>query len=320
MPLEGTTDFFLKQGTALRLIYEKAEPYLWATQFVRPIKDDKGSFIYRYDSAGKSGDSKKKKPGHAQIGGDFPEVDMSRPSATTAMTEARGFQVRIKRNTIRDEPAGVSEIQRAYNYAGYWMAQFVHDDILTVIKAGATTPTWTPGGGVWSLPASTPVDDLIKLEEQMEREGYAYALTDVLIHKTNWYELKGFLTSVDINEAKQRLIYGIPEILNDRIHIPVVGADVIKCKSGMTEGSILGLDRNNPSAELHYFVDPKFSTAKVQYETVINGQKQMVTADNIGLHFDTYEEQSSKDTILRFWVEDKVVVTEAYAAQYDTGI
>jgi hypothetical protein len=53
---------------------------------------------------------------------------------------------------------------------------------------------------------------------------------------------------------------------------------------------------------------------------VVDGQRKRVTADNIGFHFDTWEERSSHDQILRFWVEDKVVVTEPYAALYDSGI
>lgn len=319
MTLEGNVDFFLQQGTALRLIYEKAEPLLWGTQFVRPVPEETDSFIYRYDSTGMDADTKKKQPAHAQIGGNFPELNMSRPSWTAGMTEARGFQVRIPHKTIRNEPKGVDEIQRAYKTAGYWLARFVHDNILTVIKAGATTPTWTPTAE-WSAGTATPVDDLIRLEAQMERDGYPYALTDVLVHTTNWYEFKAFLTSADISEAKQRMLYGIPEISKDRIHVPVVDADVVKCKTGMTEGYALGLDRDNPCAELHYYNDPKFSTPTVQYETIIDGTKQMVTADNLGFFFDTWEEPATKDTILKFGVESKVVVTETYAALYDSGI
>lgn len=319
MPLEGTTDFWLRQGTALRSLYEEAEPYLWATRFIRPIKDDQDAFTYRYQNTTKSGDAKKKQPAHTMIGADFPEVDMSRGLIGSGMTESRGFQVRIKRSAIRNQPKGIDEIRRAYKFAGFWIAEHIHNDILSAIKAGATTPTWTPSAE-WSSGNATPIDDLIRLEECMEREGYPYALTDVLVNKKNWYELKGYLTSADVSDAKQRGIYGVPAIGKDTIHVPVVGADVIKCKSGIDEGYILGLDRNNPCAEYHYYVDPKFGTAQVQYETIIDGKRQMVTADNLGVQFETYEEQGTHDQILRFWVENKVVVTEALAAQYDNGI
>jgi hypothetical protein len=319
MPMEGTLDFYLNQGTALRMIYEKAEPYLFWTQFIRPVQETSAAFIYRYDSVGMDSDPKKKKPAHVMIGGDFPEIDMSRPSITSAMTESRGFSVRIKRQVIREEPKGVSEVTRAYQFAGFWMARFLNDNILAAIVAGATTPTWTPTA-VWSAATATPVDDMIRLEAQMEREGYPYALTDVMVHKDNWYELKAYLTSVDINDAKQRMMYGVPEIKKDQMTIPVVGADIWKVKSGLTEGYALGLDRNNPCAEMHYYVDSKFGTDTVSYNTIVNGVPTMQTAANLGFHFEQIEDPNNHDTIMKFWVESKAVVTEAYAALYDNGI
>lgn len=317
--MEGNLDFYLQQGTALRLIYEKAEPYLLWSQFSRPVQETDNAFIYAYQDTSKSADAKKSTPAHAKIGGDFPEVDMGRGKYTPGLTESRGFQVRIKRNVIRKEPKGIDEVKRAYDTAGFWMSQYLNDSILTSITGGATTPTWTPTAA-WSEATATPVDDLIRLEEQMDREGYAYSLTDVFVPKACWYELKGYLTSVDINAEKQRAIYGIPEIKKDQITIPVVGADVWKVKSGMTDGYALGLDRNNPCAETHFYNDPLFASDTVSYETVINGQKQMVEAQNLGFHFKQYVEESTEDQILRFWVENKTVITEPYAALYDSGI
>ena len=318
MPLEGTTDFFLKQGTALRLLYQRAEPLLFITKFLRPINEPTDAFVYRYDNVGMDADPKKKKPAHAMIGGDFPEIDLSRSTYAAGMVDARGFQIRIKRKTIRNEPKGVSEIQRAYKTAGYWMARFIHDDALAAIKAGATTPTWTPTS-VWSAAGATPFDDLRKFKNTMKREGYEYKMTDVLLHNDNYEELEGYLATVDITDMQRMKIYGVPTVNRQTINIPLVG-DITGVLSGMTEGSILGLDRDNPCAELHYYVDPKFGTDKVSYETIQNGVKSMVEADNIGFQFYTYEEQNTNDQILRFSVESKTVVTEAYAAQYDTGI
>lgn len=318
MPLEGTTDFYLKQGTAMRLLYEKAEPLLFATKFVDPVYDEKAAFTYRYDDTGKASDPKKKKPAHAMIGGDFPEVDISRGKTGTNMTESRGFQIRIKRQQIREEPVGVNEIQKAYEFAGFWMAQWINDDILTAIKAGATTPTWTPHS-VWSAAGATPFEDLRTFKNKMKKEGYAYRLTDVIVDNTNFEELEGYLATIDVNEFRSKTVYGVPVLNEDTIDIPLVGK-VTGVLSGMTEGSILGLDMNNPCAELHYYVDSKFGTKTVSYQTIIGGKKTMVKADNIGFHFDTWEEQNTKDQILRFWVEDKVVVTQPYAALYDTGI
>jgi hypothetical protein len=317
--MEGNLDFYLQQGTALRLLYERAEPFLLWSQFIRAIQEQDAAFIYRYDATGMSADAKKAKPAHAMIGGQFPEIDMSRPTYSSGLTESRGFQVRVPRNIIRKEPRGISEVLRAYKFAGFWMADYLNTNIITALKT-ATTASMTPTA-VWSAATATPVDDMIVLESEMDREGYAYSMTDMFVHKTNWYEMKRYLTSVDINEAKQRMMYGVPQIKKDQITIPVVGADLWKVKSGITEGSFLCLDRNNPAAELHYYNDPKFGTDTVSYETVIDGVKQQTTAPNIGFHFEQFEEQASHDTILRFWVESKAVLTEAYAGLYkSTGI
>lgn len=316
--LTGNLDFYLQQGTALRMIYEKAEPYLLWSQFIKPVQEDDNAFVYAYQDTSKSADAKKQTPAHAKIGGDFPEIDMSRGKYAPGLTESRGFQVRIKRDLIRKEAKGINEIQRAYDTAGFWMSQFLNDQILSSITSGATTPSWSPTA-LWSAATATPVDDLIRLEEQMDREGYAYSLTDAFVPKASWYYLKGYLTSADIDGAKQHL-YGTPNIRKDQITIPVVGADVWKVKSGMTSSYCLGLDRNNPCAETHYYIDPLFATDTVRYETVIDGKKQEVEAVNLGFHFKQYTEESSEDQILRFWIESKTVVTEPYAALYGSGI
>jgi hypothetical protein len=315
--MEGTLDFYLQQGTALRLLYERAEPFLLWSQFVRPLQETDAAFIYRYDAVGLSADPKKKQPAHIILGGDFPEIDMSRPTYSSGLTESRGFSVRIKRVLIRNEPKGISEVLRAYKFAGFWMADYLNSNIIAALK-GVTTASMTPTAA-WSAATASPVDDMIVLEAEMDREGYAYYFTDMFVHKTNWYEMKRYLTSVDVSEAKQRLMYGVPVIKKDQITIPVVGADLWKIKSGLSEGSFLCLDRNNPSTELHYYNDAKFATDTVSYETVIDGTKQMTTAPNIGFHFEQIEDPNNHDTIMKFWVESKAVVTEAYGGLYKSS-
>jgi hypothetical protein len=316
--MEGNLDFYLNQGTALRLIYERAEPFLLWSQFVQPVKDDHAAFVYRYDNVGKDSDPKKKQPAHVQIGGDFPEIDMSRPTVGSGMTESKGFSVRIPRNIIREEALGINEVQKAYKFAGFWMARYLNNNILTAMKAGFATASMTPTKP-WQGTGSegaTPVDDMIVLESEMDREDYAFAMTDAFVHKTSWYGMKRYLTSADINEAKQRLMYGVPSIKKDQITIPVVDSDLWKVKSGLTLGSFLGLDRNNPGVELHYYIDSKFSREEVQYEAIVNGVKQTTTAVNLGFHFEQLEDPKNHDTILKFWDESKPVVTQTYAGIY----
>jgi len=91
--------------------------------------------------------------------------------------------------------------------------------------------------------------------------------------------------------------------------------------SGMTDSYILGLDRNNVAAELHYYNDPAFSVPTFSYETMgATGGSVMKTVPNAGFNFYQYEEDDTHDTILQFWVENKTVVKKSYAISYGTGI
>jgi hypothetical protein len=290
---------------------------MW-TQFVNPVQEDDDSFLYSYDDTGMAADPKIKKPAHVQIGGDFPEVDMSRAKVTSDLLESRGFAIRIKHSIIRKEPRGISEVQKAYKFAGYWLAKYINDSIATAIASGATTPTWTPTS-VWSTTATaTPMYDCMGFKNAMKREGYAYRMTDMFCHTNNLNEMEAFLLGSELpayRDAVTRNTY------QDSIVLPMEGNPVLHGQfSGITDGYLLGVDKNNPCAEFHYYVDKQFGTQNVSYQTVIDGKKQMVTAANLGINFDTWVEKGSEDTLLKFWCEGKTVVTEAYAALYDNGI
>lgn len=317
--VSGTVDKYLRKGAALRLIYEVMEPNLIWSAFVTPISEESNSFMYQYDSTGKSGDTKKQTPPMHAGGAKFARLDKSRRTTASGLTQQNGFEIAIPRSVIRSTSRGIQEVQDAYNTAGFWMAEWINTNILTALTGGATTPTWTPTA-VWSAATATPVDDLIALEEQMDREGYPFRMTDVFVHKTNWYELKRYLTSVDVGDLKQKSMYGVPEVSKDRITIPVVNSVVHKVMSGLTEGYAFALDANNKSAEIHYYNDPLFSQASVTYKTMVDSKETTVTVPNMGIHFYQYVEDDTKDTIMQFWVENKTVVTKPYGLMYDSGI
>jgi len=316
--VSGTNDRYLQPDVALPLIYEKMEPNLIWAGMTRQIKDETNAFMYQYDSAGRSGDSKKKTPPKFVVGAELPELDRSRRSTTSALLETNGFAMRIPRNVIRSE-AGKSEIMEDYEYAGFWMAEWINTNILASLVAGATASTTAPTT-TWDSATATPVSDLIGFESDMDIEGYPFRMTDAFTNKTCWYELVEYLTAIDVTDDKQKTLYGIPQIGKDVIEVPVVGASVHKVMSGMTDGDILMLDRNNPAAETHYYVDTAFSQATVSYTTVVDRTPQDVTVPNVGIHFYQYEEDNSHDTILQFWVENKTVVTKPLGLLLDQAI
>ena len=317
--LSGTVDRYLQKGVALPLIYEIMEPNLIWADMLKQVPEESNAFMYQYDSSGKSGDAKKQTPPLRAGGAKFPRLDKSRRTTASGLTQQNGFEVAIPRDVIRSTNRGILEIQDAYNSAGFWMAEWINTNILTALAAGATTPSWTPTA-VWSAATATPVDDLLRLGSEMDREGYPFRMTDCFVNKAEWYELKAYLTSVDIGDLKQKTMYGVPEISKDRIYIPVVDSNVHKVMSGMTDSYILALDAKNPAAEIHYYNDPKFSQAKVSYKTVVDSKETTVSVPNMGIHFYQYFEDDTKDTILQFWVENKTVVTKPYGLLYDSGI
>jgi len=91
--------------------------------------------------------------------------------------------------------------------------------------------------------------------------------------------------------------------------------------SGISEGYVLGLDRNNPAATVFYQNDSSYSTPKVRYETKTpDGTKTFKTVDNFGLNTYQYKEDDTHDVVVQFWLDNVAVVMEAYAALYDSGI
>lgn len=314
----GTNEKWLQAGVALTVMYEKAEPNLNWLDYVTLQPEETGSFMYRYNDTSKSGDSKKEKPSQLQIGGLFPEIDMSRGSVTSAALEEKGFAIRMPRTLLRGS-GGASELMKAYETAGFWMSEVVNTAIITAVKAGATTSfTKFSPSNTWDSASATPVSDLRAFARDMKTEGYPYSMTDIFAYENNWYELIDYISEIDVNEFKQRSVFGIPQVDNDTVGIPMAGA-VHSLMSGMSEGQLLGIDARNPVAELHYYNDPKFSVPSFTYDTFVNGTPTTKTVPNCGFNFSTYEEDDTHDVVVQFWVENKTIVTNALGVLYSSA-
>ena len=316
--VSGTNDRYLTTSAALPIIYRIMNPNLIWVDMMPKIKSEERAIEYKYDAYSKSSDPKKETPPIHTESSRFPELDKTRMTSASAILKKQGFSMRVDRDAVT-KVKGVNEITEAYETAGFWLAEFINTSMLTALTAGATTPTWTPTA-TWDSATATPVDDLIKLDAEMDREGYPFRMSDVYVDKTNWYELKSYLTSIDVQEPKQRALYGVPEITKDVIRIPVVGSNVHKVMSGLTHGYALALDQNNPAAEMHYYNDPKYAPPRVSYKTIIDGRETAKTVNNIGVHYHSYEENDTHDTVMQFWYDNITVVKRPYGALYDNGI
>jgi len=309
---------FLRKEFVLPTVFEIAEPYLTFLDMLPKVQTDSRSVRYKQESTSMSGDTLKNTPVTMTTGAKFPRVDISNVTISSALLNQQGIEVAIDRDAVRFAE-GVDQIQRAYKRVAYWMAESINTSIGTTLTGGVTQAAgnWTPTA-TWDGATATPVDDMIRFEGQLsDQEGYPYTLSDVYIHKTNFQELKAYLTSVDVDGFKQQQIYGMPNITPNEITIPVVGAKIHKMLSGISEGGILGMDLANPAATIFFNNDPDFARQTVSYK---GSDGQMRTVKNFGFNFDTWREDDTKMTIQQFWVDQVCVIKEPKSGLYDTGI
>lgn len=320
--VSGTLDRYLQKGVALPLMYEKMEPNLqWANLLnIYPSNDQ--SFTYLYDTAGKSSDSKKETPPKHSFPGKFPEIDKSRKNVASEILQEQGFAIRIPRAIMLSTQRGKAEVMDAFETAGFWMAEAINSSILSVLQTGGQTGAATVTA-VWSAATATPALDLLTLGKTVRRVGYPFRLTDSFVHETNWYELADKITFYDADYDSKAKIYGVMDVSKDTIYVPLAKTTVHLVMDGIDEGYILSLDKNNKAAELHYFNDPEYSVAKVSYMSTdagTDGKPKSVTVPNMGIHFQKIYEEDTHDTLLRFWYNNKTVVTKPYGVYYNSGI
>lgn len=321
---KGLADY-LQPGVAIRRIYEVLEPNLKFAEFMdKPISEDKASFLYMYDDEGTSADSKKQTAPLHIVGGDLPRIDFGVPSAGHGITRAKGFEVAIPREIIREGIAGEAAVTRTYRKAGYLLAQQMDTAILAAMTSGADADhsVFDASVSVWEGDDATPVTDLMNLARDFDikDDGYNYNLTRVFVNKAGFYELKEYLNFLDGTQYNDQRPIG--QMINrDTIYVKQADLTVHRT-TGLTDRFILGLDEVNKGAEMHTFTDPEFgiSGANIKYPTIVDGKKVTKTAPNFGLHFYTYMEDKTKAQILQFWYEAKTVVTQSKALVYASGI
>lgn len=292
-------------------------PNLAFIDILPTVKADSRSATFKKETASDSSDSKKKVPRAQSPSAKWAFVEISGMETDSALLQKKGVAVRVDRDA-QMFTEGIDQIKRAVNRVGFWMAESINTDIANALINGGTLPTWTPAAA-WSETTAKPVEDLINLEAQMERDGYPYSMTDVYVNKTNWSELKKYLTAIDVADGKQRDIYGMPKIDKQTIEIPVVDS-VVRKTAGMAEGGILALDRNNPAGTIFFNNDPAYAPQTISFKTVANGQVVKKEVKNFGISMKIYEDQETDDTVIKVWYDLATAVIEPYAALYDTGI
>jgi hypothetical protein len=328
----GTNDRFLKKEVALGLTYKYMQNHLFFLPLVTgqgvqvggralipAIRENTDAFMYLEDQYNVGDDPKKEMPPEIASGADLPEIDRSRKVPKSNVVAKNGFQIRVPRSVIRNSSEGaVVELQDDFEFAALWMAELLNTDIKNTMVAGANTTTshFSPAA-VWSDTSNRrPYRDLKNFARDFKSD--IFRLTDVIGHENSYYEIGDYVEELDVDQYKQQKLYGLPTVNGDSMTIPGVG-DFHNFGTDFADGYLLGLDRNHPAAEYHYYIDEEFSQPRVTYEAMINGEPKNVTVKNLGIHFKT-ETTSNEDTIMKFWVEKKAIVKKPKGLLYKNGV
>lgn len=320
MSISAPNEEFLTKKFVVPQIYEIMNPLLAWTDIFPMVKSTAPVVAYKQETTSDSGDTKKQKPKLKTTSGQWTYVNISQFEMKSALLNKKGFAIKIDQDAL-DYTEGVDEIMRAFRKTGFWIAEDFNDRISDEIAASATalSTDWTPSA-VWSDANATPIADLEDLEDVFIREGYSYRLTDVFVHKTNFKELKKYLTSLDINQYKQENLYGTPNNgARDSLTIPVVGTTVHRLLSGISEGSIYALDKSNPGITIYYNQSPRYSVMGGNYTTMENGQKVSKTL-SYGFNYNRYTDQETHEEVIQLWYDNVPTTKEPFAIATDDGI
>ncbi len=287
------------------------------------IRDTTDGIAYlKYDYS-MSNDPKRGTPPERVSGTRFPRIDSTRPTLATDVMKSNGFELAIPRSVLRASSAGsAEEIRTQFETAAYWIGKLLNSEIPTAMAAGANTTTslFSPAAEWSDTSASNPLKDLRNFKRDYEYDDQPFTLTDVLINKTNFWELEDAIIDTDYTDMQRREFAGTPKKINgEKINIPTIG-DVHNVRSDITESYLMGLDRFHAAAEYHYYVDEKYSMEKISYDAKIDGQIKRVKVFNPGIHYKTFEDNDSEDQIMRFWIEGRTIVKRPYGILYTSGI
>lgn len=319
MVVSAPNEEFLTKRFVIPKMYEIMNPLLAWTDIFPMVKATAPVVAYKQETTSDSRDTKKEKPKLKTSSGQWTYVNISQFTMKSALLNKKGFAIKIAEDAL-DYVEGVDEIMRAFRKIGFWIAEDFNDRISSEIAANGTalSASWAPNKP-WDDPNATPIADLEDLEDCFIREGYPYRLTDVFLHKTNFKEYRKYLTSVDISDWKQENLYGNPKGDSDVIQVPVINTTVHRLLSGVDEGSIIAIDRNNPGITIYYNQSPRYSVMSGNYTTMQNGQQVSKTL-SYGFNYNRYTNQDTHEEVIQLWYDNAPVTLEPYAVATDNGI
>lgn len=314
--ISATSERFMRREFIESNIFMYLEENLRGLDIIPKYMVDSRSFTWFGEKSSMGASATKKAPKTVSVSSEFPEVEITRMEAKSGMLNRKGFKAILDRDAITQNVT--DDLNRAFKNLAFSLASDLNAEVFsTLVNSG------TPDGVShtdWSAVDANVVEDLRLTKNAMKRSGYPYRADKFYVNEEQWEELEGFLFFYDTAGGKQNILMGWPNVDGDTINIPGLGADVTRVDDGIDAGTILTLDSSNPAASMYYNVDPKYGSRSITYPTMVEGRQVYKTVDNIGLHVNVYEENSTRTYHIDTWMDYALPVKFPYAALVGTGI
>jgi hypothetical protein len=167
----------------------------------------------------------------------LPEIEISPITQKTGMLQPFGFQVKVSADDIA-RSAIIDDLSRAVFRGEEIMARYMDDKLLDILKAATNDISEVSGSSVWSGDDATISSDIISFQKAFNIPGYKTKLTDLFLHKDNFYEAKDYYASLIIGAT------GRPEQVGDEEIIDTGLGTLLHCaiSDKIGEGGYVGLD------------------------------------------------------------------------------
>ena len=162
-------------------------------------------------------------------------VEISSITQKSGMLQPFGIQIKVSERDMRRSEI-INDLTRAVDRISFLMAKKMNDDQVTILTGVSNDITEVNGSAAWSEDTADPVGDIVLFQEAMDLEGWDSQLTDIFLHKTNYYEFKKYMLGVDRAWAMSPL-GGNKEVPN------IMGVNIHNTKSTqLSEAAYVGID------------------------------------------------------------------------------
>jgi hypothetical protein len=186
----------------------------------------------------------------------LPEIEISPVTQKSGMLQPFGFKLAVSKRDI-NKGSVIDDLSRSVFRATYVMARYMDDKLIDALQGVTNDISEQSGAAVWSSDDATIASDIINFQKAFDLDGYKTKLTDLFVHKDNFYEAKEYYSSLIIANT------GNPKDTSDFQDQDIIdtglGTMLHRARSAkIAEGGYIGLD-TRPGFKpitIHAYRDP----------------------------------------------------------------